>query len=229
MTMKPKILVVDDEPAMLKLVRITLETEDYLVLEASSGTEGLRLAATARPEVVVLDLGLPDMDGIEVIRRLREWTKIPILVLSVRDLDRDKVAALDCGADDYLTKPFSASELLARIRVALRHAILSDDQPILKTGALEIDLQARIVRLHGKEVRLTATEYSLLRLLFRHVGKVVTHAQILKEVWGPTAVEQRQYLRVYFGQLRKKLKTSTRDPELILTEPGIGYRLRLIE
>ncbi len=224
-----KILVIDDEPAIRKLLRVCLESDRYRVGEAATAADGLREAVSFKPEVIILDLGLPDMNGDELIRRLREWSAIPIIVLTVRDSDADKVAVLDAGADDYLTKPFSTAELLARVRVALRHAHPGEESAVFVSGPLRIDYAARVVTLDGEEVHLTATEYSLLRLLARHAGRVVTHTQILREVWGPTAVEQRQYLRVYFGQLRKKLSSRTLQEDLIATEPGVGYRLRTVD
>ncbi|MGB5105187.1 MAG: response regulator [Candidatus Zixiibacteriota bacterium] len=226
MSSQIKILVIDDEPAIRKLLRVCLESEKYHVGEAATANDGLREAISFKPEVIVLDLGLPDLSGDEFIRRIREWSKVPIVVLTVRDSDDDKVKVLDAGADDYLTKPFSAAELLARVRVALRHANPGEESAVFVSGPLKIDYAARIVSVDGKEVHLTATEYSLLRLLARNAGKVVTHTQILREVWGPTAVEQRQYLRVYFGQLRKKLASDSTQIDQIITEPGIGYRLR---
>jgi two-component system KDP operon response regulator KdpE len=229
MTGSIRVLVIDDEAAIRRLLRVCLESPDYIIREAASAAEGIREAAQWQPELIILDLGLPDGDGLEVIRRIREWSSTPIIVLTVRESDPDKVNALDAGADDYVTKPFSSAELLARIRVALRHVHPTDENAIVHTGPLEIDLSQRVVRLRGREIHLTATEYSLIRLLAHHIGRVVTHSQILREVWGPNAAEQRQYLRVYFGQLRRKLKASANDPPLIQTEPGIGYRLRLIE
>lgn len=220
-----RILVIDDEPAIRKLLRVCLEPDGYHVSDAPTANDGLREAISFKPEVIILDLGLPDMSGDEFVRRIREWSSTPIIVLTVRDSDADKVAVLDAGADDYLTKPFSAAELLARVRVALRHAHPGEESAIFVSGPLEIDYAARIVTVDDKIVHLTATEYSLLRLLARHAGRVVTHTQILREVWGPTAVEQRQYLRVYFGQLRKKLSSKSLREDLIATEPGIGYRL----
>ncbi len=223
------ILIIEDEAAIRKLLRICLEPEGYKVREAASGADGVLLAAQARPDLVILDLGLPDIDGLEVVRRIREWSPVPIIVLTVRETEQDKVGALDNGADDYLTKPFSTAELLARVRVALRHAQPAENESVVRSGPLVVDLASRVVTVHNTEIRLTSTEYNLLRLLARHVGKVVTHSQILRDVWGPTAVEQRQYLRVYFGQLRRKLRVNPKDPDFIITEPGIGYRLRLIE
>jgi two-component system KDP operon response regulator KdpE len=185
------------------------------------------MAATSRPEVIILDLGLPDVDGLAVLKRLREWSQVPVIVLTVKDAETDKVALLDAGADDYVTKPFSVPELLARIRVALRRRLPQDAKPLFTSGPLEVDMASRTVRVLGESVRLTATEYEILCLLIRHAGKVVTQRQILKEIWGPHAVEQTQYLRVYIGQLRKKIETDPSRPRLILTEPAVGYRLAI--
>jgi two-component system KDP operon response regulator KdpE len=224
-----KILCIDDEAAIRKLLRISLESNGYQVADAATAADGLREAVSYKPDVIILDLGLPDMGGDEFIRRLREWSTVPIIVLTVRESETDKVRVLDAGADDYLTKPFSAAELLARIRVALRHAHPGEESAVFVSGALQVDFAARIVTVNGKEVHLTATEYGLLIMLARHAGKVVTHAQILREVWGPGSEEQRHYLRVYFGQLRKKLEGEGRSTKFILTEPGIGYRLKIVE
>jgi len=182
-------------------------------------------AAQCRPEVILLDLGLPDMDGIEVLKRLREWSQVPVLVLTVRDREADKITALDSGADDYVTKPFSTGELLARLRAALRHHQPQGADALFRSGDIEVDLSARVVKKHGQEVRLTPIEYALLRLFVTHPGKVLTHLQLLKEVWGPNTVEQTHYLRVHIAHLREKLEKNSSLPELIVTEPGIGYRL----
>ena len=225
-TEKPMIaLVIDDEVQIRRLLRLTLEAQGYRVFEAVSGQEGLLEAAQRRPDVVLLDLGLPDMDGVEVLKRLREWSRVPILVLSVRDREEQKVAALDHGADDYVTKPFSSGELLARLRVAQRHNQLPPDTAVFRSGNLEVDLTARVVKMKGREVKLTATEYALLRLFVQHAGRVLTHRQILREVWGPNYEEQTHYLRVYVGHLRDKLEVDPGCPALLITEPGIGYRL----
>jgi two-component system KDP operon response regulator KdpE len=222
--LKPNVLVIDDEVQIRRLLRACLEGNGYRVLEAATGQDGIREAAHHPPDVVLLDLGLPDMDGVSVLKRLREWSKVPVVVLSVRDREEDKVAALDNGADDYVTKPFGPAELLARLRVAQRHGMPAGEPPVFVSGDLEVDLTARVVRLAGKEVRLTATEYSLLRLFVQHAGKVLTHRQILKEVWGPSYVEQTHYLRVYIAHLREKLEADPSKPRRIATEPGIGYR-----
>lgn len=221
----PPVLVVDDELPIRRFLRISLETNNYRVYEAENGTEALAKAAQVRPEVVILDMNLPDMEGVEVLRRLREWTTTPVIILSVRDADRDKVAALDAGADDYLTKPFSTDELLARVRVARRHAQPASAEPVLSFGDVQIDLARRIVTRGGETVKLTPTEYALLRLLAQHAGRVLTHRQILKEVWGPQYADETHYLRVYFAQLRQKLEANPALPRLIVTEPGVGYRL----
>jgi two-component system KDP operon response regulator KdpE len=219
------VLIVDDELPIRRFLRISLETNHYRVYEAETGAEALVKAAQVRPEVIILDMNLPDMEGSEVLRRLREWTTAPVIILSVRDADRDKVAALDAGADDYLTKPFSTDELLARLRVARRHAQPQAAEPVLTFGDVQIDLARRIVTRQGEPVKLTPTEYALLRLLVQHAGRVLTHRQILKEVWGPQYVDETHYLRVYFAQLRQKLEANPALPRLIVTEPGVGYRL----
>jgi len=218
-------LIIDDEPQIRRLLRVTLEDRGFRVFDAANGQDGIVQAAQCRPDIVLLDLGLPDMDGVAVLKRLREWSRVPVLILSVRDREDDKVAALDAGADDYVTKPFGTAELVARLRVALRHNQPSAELAVFQTGDLEVDLSSRIVKLRGQEVRLTATEYALLRLLVRHAGKVLTHRQILQEIWGPNQVEQTHYLRVYIAHLREKLESDPAQPELIITEPAIGYRL----
>ncbi len=221
------VLVIDDEVQIRRLLKISLEAAGYKVFEAANGQEGLAEAAQRRPDIVVLDLGLPDLDGVTVMKRLREWSEVPVVVLSVRDREEDKVAALDNGADDYLTKPFGNAELLARLRVAQRHAKPTPDMAVFKAGQLEVDLPARLVKVNGQPVKLTATEYALLQLFVRHAGKVLTHRQILKEVWGPTYTEQTHYLRVYMTHLREKIEANPSEPELLVTESGIGYRLMM--
>jgi two-component system KDP operon response regulator KdpE len=223
--LKPTALVIDDELQMRRLLRVCLEANGYRVLEAATGKDGIAQAAQHPPDVVLLDLGLPDMEGVAVLKRLREWSQVPVVVLSVRDREEDKIAALDNGADDYVTKPFSSGELLARLRVAQRHAAPLSETTVFRCGQLEVDLAARVVKLKAKEVKLTATEYSLLRLFVQHAGKVLTHRQILREVWGPNYVEQTHYLRVYLAHLREKLELNPAQPELLITEPGVGYRL----
>ena len=229
MSDKPTALIVDDETQIRKLLRVVLEAQDYHVTEADSGRAGLAEAATRRPDVVLLDLGLPDMDGLELLRRLREWSHVPVLILSVRESAEQKVAALDGGADDYVTKPFDAPELLARLRAIQRRAPEGDENAYFQTGHLAIDFNGHIVTVKGQEVKLTATEYALLRVLARNAGKVVTHQHLLREVWGPNAADQSQYLRVYVNHLRKKIELSKNEKKLLKTESGIGYRLMLAE
>lgn len=222
----PHILVIDDEPQILRALRTILTEKGFGVTTANRGEEGLTLAAANEPDLIILDLGLPDMDGVEVCARLREWTQCPIIVLSVRDSERDKVAALDKGADDYLTKPFGIEELLARVRVALRHSVRSQGAPnkVVKAGNLIIDLAWHIVKRDEVQIRLTGTEYKLLAYLASNQGRVLTHKSILTQVWGPADADHTEYLRVYIRQLRKKLETDPDRPQYILTEPGIGYR-----
>lgn len=220
-----KILIIDDETSIRKLLRVTLEANDYKITEAQSAQEGMQKIIEDRPEVILLDLGLPDKNGIEVIKEVRQWSSIPIIVLTVLDRDQDKVEALDSGADDYVTKPFSIPELLVRIRVALRHNIPNEQTPIFKCGPLEMDISAHTVKINNQLIKLTATEFDILKVLIRYKGKVVTHRVLLNEVWGPNSVEHVHYLRVYLGNLRKKLKIEKSDNELIATEAGVGYRL----
>ncbi len=223
-----KVLLVEDEESMRRFLRPALAAQGYSVIEATTGAEGLRLAASHNPELIMLDLGLPDLDGIEVTRRLREWTQAPILILSARGQEPDKVQALDAGADDYLTKPFGMQELLARIRVARRHADARERAPsdaVLTAGPLRVDVPKRRVLVDEREVRLTPIEYKLLVTLVRHADKVLTHQQLLKEVWGPGRAGQTQYLHVYMGHLRNKLEADPARPKLLITEPGVGYRL----
>jgi two-component system KDP operon response regulator KdpE len=218
------ILVVDDEAQMRRLVRLTLETNGYRVILAETGEEGIRRAATDRPELIILDLGLPDTDGMEVLRRVREWSRRPIVVLSVRSAEQDIIEALDAGADDYLTKPFRSGELLARVRLALRHRDDQEVEPLWSSGEITVDLAGRTVTKESGPVKLTQIEWSLLSLFLRNEGRVLTHATILKEVWGPSFEGETQYTRVYVASLRKKLETDPSHPRLILTESGIGYR-----
>lgn len=226
MSSAPHILVIDDEPQILRAIRTILLEKQFKVTTASRGEDGLTLAAAAEPDLIILDLGLPDMDGVEVCRRLREWTRTPIIILSVRDRERDKVAALDSGADDYLTKPFGIEELLARVRVGLRHSAETKGQPskVVRAGSLVIDLAWHVVQRGGEEVRLTGIEYRLLAYLAANHGRVLTHQSILTHVWGPADADHTEYLRVYMRQLRKKLEDDPQRPRYILTEPGIGYR-----
>lgn len=226
----PLILVIEDDAQIRRFLRTTLISSGYRLLEATTAGEGLRQTSLNHPDLIVLDLGLPDMDGLEVTRRLREWTLTPIIVVSVREHERDKVAALDAGADDYVTKPFGTSELLARIRVALRHALRAvqgDDEPVFTVGGLQVDLTHRQVFVGGAEVHLTPMEYKLLTTLVRYAGKVVTRHQLLKEVWGPSYAGEDHYLRVYMGQLRHKLEVDPTRPRYLITEPGVGYRLKI--
>jgi two-component system KDP operon response regulator KdpE len=218
------VLVIDDEPQMRRLLRVTLEAHGYAVTDAATGNDGIVQAAQARPEIIVLDLGLPDLDGVTVLKRIREWSRVPIIILSVRDRDGDKVAALDAGADDFVTKPFSSAELLARLRTALRRSLPPTASSVFRSGDIEVDLATRLVKKNSQEIKLTPTEYALLRLLVVHAGKVLTHRQLLTEVWGPTAVEQTHYLRVHIAHLRDKLEDDSSQPKFILTEPAIGYR-----
>jgi two-component system KDP operon response regulator KdpE len=219
------VLVVDDDPAILRALSINLKARDYHVFGAADGAAGLALAAQQRPDVIVLDLGLPDMDGTDVIRGLRGWTNTPIIVLSAREQEPEKVAALDCGADDYITKPFGMDELLARLRAAVRRAAPATDEPVVVTDDFTVDLAAKRVTLAaGNDVRLTPTEWQLLEMLVRHSGRLVTGRQLLAEVWGPAYRTETHYLRVYMAQLRRKLEPDPARPRHLLTEPGLGYR-----
>lgn len=220
-----RILVIDDEKQIRRMLRAALEGHGYSIAEASTGLEGLTQAAVFRPDLIILDLGLPDLDGVDIVHRLREWTQTPVIILSVREREDDKIKALDAGGDDYITKPFSMGELLARIRVALRHAAKSDDEPILTFGELTVDLARRIVLIKEQEVKVTPTEYEILKYLALHAGRVATHGQLLRAVWGPNYQEQTQYLRVFIGQLRHKIEADPSRPSCIITEPGVGYRL----
>jgi two-component system KDP operon response regulator KdpE len=221
-----RILIVDDERAIRRFLRVSLEAHGHTVFEAINGQEALAAAATHRPDVIILDLGLPDLEGIEVTRRLREWTQTPIIILSVREHETDKIAALDAGADDYLTKPFGVGELMARLRVAVRHAIQPATEPVFDLGELRVDLAHRVVTAAGQEVQLTPTEYDLLKLLVTHGGKVLTHRHILQQVWGHGYEQETHLLRVNISNLRRKIEPDPTRPIYILTEPGVGYRLR---
>ena len=227
MTAQPLVLVIEDERAMRQFIRVSLEAHDYRTLETVNGRDGLAMASSHNPDIVLLDLGLPDIDGLEVTRRMRAWSKAPIIVLSARGREDDKVSALDAGADDYLTKPFGARELLARLRVALRHvaSLATSPEPVLAIGNLHIDLGARLVSVQGTPVALSPIEYKLLLVLAKNAGRVVTHRQLLQEVWGPNTSET-QYVRVYMGHLRQKLEEDAARPKYLLTEQGVGYRLR---
>jgi two-component system KDP operon response regulator KdpE len=218
-------LVIDDEPQIQRLLTITLESNGYRVATAASGQEGLALAAQRRHDVIILDLGLPDLNGVLVLKHLRGWTQTPVVVLTVLDEEADKIAALDAGADDYVTKPFNSGELLARLRAALRRSDTGRlEEPAFKTGELIVDFASRRVTRGGQAVRLTATEYALLRLFIQHAGKVLTHRHILREIWGPEHEDDTQYLRVYMTRLREKLEVNPELPVLFHTEPGVGYR-----
>jgi two-component system KDP operon response regulator KdpE len=223
-----RVLVVDDEPQIRRFLETGLSGRGFTVLTAADGVKALDLIVTEAPDLVILDLAMPRLGGLDLLRRVREWSEVPIIVLSVRDDDPGKVEALDLGADDYLTKPFSMNELLARIRVAMRHSGKRNaaEQPLLEAGELRMDLQRRVVSLAGEEIHLTPTEFDLLRILLTHSDRVVTQRQLLAEVWGPGYEEDVQTLRIFIAQLRRKLKESTAQPRYILTEPGVGYRLR---
>lgn len=222
---KTTVLVIDDEVQIRRLLRITLEAAGMAVIEADTGRSGLEEAARAQPDVVVLDLGLPDQGGLGVLKQLREWSRVPVLVLTVLAAESDKVAALDAGADDYLTKPFGSAELTARLRAILRRSSDESEPAVVAFGDIEIDLSARVVRRAGSEVRLTAKEYAMLRMLVVHRGKVVTHGQMLRELWGPKAEENTHYLRVHMTHIRQKLEAEPHRPRHLRTESGIGYRL----
>lgn len=222
----PRVLIIDDERAIRRFLRASLTAHSYTVFEAISGQEGLNAVITHRPDLIILDLGLPDMAGIKVLRQLREWTQIPIIILSVQEQEADKIAALDAGANDYLTKPFGIGELMARLRVALRHATQPTVQPVFTIGELSVDLARRLVTVANQEIQLTPTEYDLLKLFVTHAGKVLTHQQILRQVWGVGYTHELHLLRVNISNLRRKIETDPTRPRYILTEPGVGYRLR---
>jgi two-component system KDP operon response regulator KdpE len=226
------VLLIEDEPQMRRFLRAAITASGYRCLEAETGAAGLAEAATRNPAVILLDLGLPDIDGLEVTRRLRSWTPTPIIVLSARGQELDKVDALDAGADDYLTKPFGVPELLARIRVAIRHKDQRPGmpvEPVVSFGDVRVELAERKVTIRDEALHLTPTQFKLLAVLVRHAGKVVTHGQLLNEAWGPAYAAEKQYLRVYMGQLRSKLEPDPARPRFLMTEPGVGYRLRLDE
>ncbi len=221
-----RVLIVDDEQPVRRFLKVALTSQGYLVNEAASGQDGISAVASWKPDVVVLDLGLPDLDGTEVIRLLREWTRIPIIILSVRGSEQDKIAALDAGADDYLTKPFSAGEMLARLRAALRRAGGGSDEPAFASGSLKVDLARRTVTISENPVQLTPTEYGLLRVLVQHAGMVVTRSHLLREVWGAAYQDESHMLHVNISNLRHKIEPDPTRPQFIITEPGVGYRLR---
>jgi len=220
-----RVLVVDDEQAIRRFLRVTLASQGYTVTEAVTGQEALSIAASQKPDVIILDLGLPDLDGVEVVRLLREWTSVPILILSVRGAEKDKITALDAGADDYLTKPFGVGELLARLRASLRRGV-STDEPVVVTAGLKVDLARRLVTVNECEVSLTPTEFNLIRVLAMHAGKVLTHAFLLREAWGKGYEQEFHILHVNISNLRRKIEPDPSHPQYVMTEPGVGYRLR---
>jgi two-component system KDP operon response regulator KdpE len=226
-SVKYKVLIIDDEQPIRRLLRMTLEANDYKVLEEGNAREGLLSVSMNKPDVVLLDLGLPDEDGLAVLQKLREWSNLPIIVLTVRDDESTKIAALDTGADDYVTKPFNTGELLARVRVAIRHSLRLDESPVFVSGDLEIDLNTRIVKVNHNEVKLTATEFSLLTLFARNAGKVLTHSFISQKIWSNPYSTNAQILRVHIAQLRKKIEKDSSLPVLLITEPGVGYRMKI--
>ncbi len=224
----PQVVIIEDEPQIRRFLRASLTSNGFRLIEAETGQDGLREVATRQPDLVILDLGLPDVDGVEVLRRIREWSGVPTIILSARGQEHDKIAALDAGADDYVSKPFAMGELLARIRVALRHAARvgsEGDESVYVVGDLRVDLARHQVAVGGKDVHLTPIEFRLLATLAKHAGKVLTQKQLLTEVWGPSQVDQAHYLRVYAAQLRRKLEADPAQPRYLLTEPGVGYRL----
>lgn len=221
-----RVLVVDDERAIRRYLHAALNAQGYTVFEASNGKDALNMTASERPDLIILDLGLPDLDGVEVTRQLREWTGIPIIILSVREQEIDKISALDAGADDYLTKPFSSGELMARMRAALRHTMQGESEPVFETDNLKIDLTRRLVKVDGEEISLTPTEYDLLRILVQNAGRVITHRQLLRQVWGNAYETEAHLLRVNMSNLRRKIEPDPTRPRYIITEPGVGYRLR---
>lgn len=226
MSIKNTIVVCDDESQIRKILTISLESADYKVVEAENGRDAITKVATTHPQLVILDLGLPDRDGLSVLKEIRTWTNVPVIILSVKNSEEDIVKALDLGADDYLTKPFNTSELLARIRANIRRTIQGDEETVIQNGDLIIDLASRVVKKANSEIKLTNTEYLLLVLLAKNTDKVLTHRYILKEIWGPSSVENSQYLRVFIGQLRKKIEDDYSNPGIILTESGVGYRMK---
>jgi two-component system KDP operon response regulator KdpE len=220
-----RVLVIDDEPQICKLLRVAMAAQGYAVEEAGTGQEGIEQAALFKPDILIVDLGLPDMDGKDVVKRIREWMQAPIIVLTARDQEQDKIEALDAGADDYVTKPFGMGELLARMRVCLRRMSADDQEPVLVAGGLAVDLVQRRVTVDGREIKLTPTEYEIIKVMIQHAGKVLTHKQLLKAVWGTSYNEDTHYVRVYVGQLRRKIEADSTQPKYIITESGIGYRL----
>ena len=229
MSTKPVILIIDDEIQIRRLIELTLDTQAYSLKFALTGNEGMIMAATERPELIILDLGLPDMEGMSVLKAIREWATIPIIILSVRSAESDIVGCLSAGADDYLVKPFRTGELLARVRTALRHRTPLPDKEIFTIHNVTVDLSARLVKKKNEVLKLTATEYALLALFVKNAGRVLTHRFILEQVWGPTHIDETQYTRIYVAQLRKKIEDDPSKPRMLLTESGIGYRLRTEE
>ena len=225
---KYKILIIDDEVQIRRLLRMTLEANQYKVFEEGTAKEGLLSVTMNHPDVILLDLGLPDQDGLSALHQLREWSGIPVVVITVQDDENRKIEALDGGADDYITKPFNTGELLARIRVAIRHSLKTDESPVFSSGALWIDLNSRIVKMSEQEIKLTATEYNLLALMVRNAGKVLTQSYISKEIWGNPYADNAQLLRVHVAQLRKKIEQNPSVPEMLITETGVGYRLKVL-
>lgn len=222
-----RVLVADDENSIRRYLRAALSAQGFVIHEAANGQEAINAVLDHHPDIIILDLGLPDFDGIEVTRRLREWSKTPIIILSVREAENDKIAALDAGADDYLTKPFSTGELMARMRVAMRHLAAKPDEPVLMVDGLKMDLSRRIVTLDENQISLTPTEYEILRLLLQNAGKVITHRQLLRQVWGTAYESEMHILRVNISNLRRKIEPDPARPHYLLTEPGVGYRLRM--
>lgn len=228
MNIKNTIVIIDDEPQIRKILTIVLESENYKVVESENGKDGIIQVASMHPQLVILDIGLPDRDGFSVLKEIRTWSNIPVIILSVRNSEEDIVKALDIGADDYLTKPFNALELLARIRANIRRTLRNEENTIFTNGDLQIDFASRIVRKADLEIKLTSTEFLLLVMLAKNVDKVLTHRHLLKEIWGPSSTENSQYLRVFVGQLRKKIEDDLSNPKYIITESGIGYRMKSV-
>jgi two-component system, OmpR family, KDP operon response regulator KdpE len=225
---KYRVLIIDDEPQIRRLLRMALEANHFAVFEEENAKDGLVAVTMKHPDAILLDIGLPDKDGIEALKQLREWSSVPVIILTVKDSEEIKVEALDHGADDYVTKPFNTAELLARIRVAIRHSLKTDESPVFTSGLLWIDLNARVVKIGDEEIKLTATEYNLLALFVRNSGKVLTHSFICREIWGNPYADNAQVLRVHIAQLRKKIERDPSVPELLITEPAVGYRLKVL-
>lgn len=228
MSSRKRVLVIEDEYSIRKYLYRSLTEKNYQVLEATGGEEALRVIVDHKPDLVILDLGLPDISGQEVLRAIREWSKVPVLILTAQTSDLEKVCLLDSGADDYLTKPFSLSELLARLRVMERHSLWKSDSPCFESDWLKVDYSSHLVSVDGKPIKVTATEYEMLKILAQNAGKLVTQRQLLSEIWGPGSIEQTHYLRIYVTQIRKKIERNPSQPQLLLTEPGVGYRLMII-